>query len=110
MHYDTGCLDLGLDPGVSQPKRLCFLAQQLMCLRKDFGGLCEYNRVVPKVKISDPDCFEGDYAAPHFGKCWGKNTSLAHPFINLEVVRIDAITAHSTLCTRIQAGYQFVEL
>ena len=42
--------------------------------------------------------------------CWGKNTTLTHPSISWKVVRNCVITTHSSLCTRIQAGYQFVEL
>ena len=42
--------------------------------------------------------------------CWGKNTSLTYASINWEVVRYGVITAYSTLCTRIQAGYQVDEL
>ena len=57
------CLDLGFDPRNSQSKRLCFLAQRLDCFRKNFGCLRGYNRIVRKVKISDPDSSEGHSAA-----------------------------------------------
>ena len=42
--------------------------------------------------------------------CWGKNTSLTHPSIDRKVVTNGAITHHSTLYTRILAGYKIDEL
>ena len=43
-------------------------------------------------------------------ECQGKNTSLSYQIINCAVVRDGAITHHSTLCSKMQAGYQVDEL
>ena len=85
----------GVDPGESYSERLRFLAQRLVCLRKNCGYLHEYERVVLEVKISDPDSPERYYAArpfrhPHHSnveKRWGKYTSTTYPNINWKVVR-----------------------
>ena len=55
MQDVTERLDLGLDPGNSQSKRFCLLAQRIKWPRGNYGYLCEYNRVIRNVKISDPN-------------------------------------------------------
>ena len=42
--------------------------------------------------------------------CWGKNVSLTYTSVKWKVVRDGATTPYSTLCTKIQAGYQVDEL
>ena len=43
------------------------------------------------------------------GECWGKNTCLTYTGINWDVVGDGANTPYSTLCIRIQPGYQVDE-
>ena len=42
--------------------------------------------------------------------CSGKNKSLTYISVNLKVVSYGAITSYSTLCAKIQVGYQVDEL